>query len=147
MSNFSHKGGAHENAAKKKETKEESFAHRMETLSGETDGRKKPSQKQKTRTLTVVLIVIAGVLALLLLLLLAYSIWSTAPETDDSGLKTQTTATPDMPTASATPAGATAQPSPSSPCLPARVRTRCPSSTASPHPARAAAPWTPLPNS
>ena len=99
MSNFSHKGGAHENAAKKKETKEESFAHRMETLSGETDGRKKPSQKQKTRTLTVVLIVIAGVLALLLLLLLAYSIWSTAPETDDSGLKTQTTATPDMPTA------------------------------------------------
>ena len=104
MSNFSHKGGAHENAAKKKETKEESFAHRMETLSGETDGRKKPSQKQKTRTLTVVLIVIAGVLALLLLLLLAYSIWSTAPETDDSGLKTQTTATPDMPTASATPA-------------------------------------------
>ena len=58
MSNFSHKGGAHENAAKKKETKEESFAHRMETLSGETDGRKKPSQKQKTRTLTVVLIVI-----------------------------------------------------------------------------------------
>lgn len=111
MSNFSHKGGAHENAAKKKETKEESFAHRMETLSGETDGRKKPSKKQKTRTLTVVLIVIAGVLALLLLLLLAYSIWSTAPETDDSGLKTQTTATPDMPTASATPAGATAQPS------------------------------------
>ena len=63
MSNFSHKGGAHENAAKKKETKEESFAHRMETLSGETDGRKKPSKKQKTRTLTVVLIVIAGVLA------------------------------------------------------------------------------------
>ena len=111
MSNFSHKGGAHENAAKKKETKEESFAHRMETLSGETDGKKKPSKKQKTRTLTVVLIVIAGVLALLLLLLLAYSIWSTAPETDDSGLKTQTTATPDMPTASATPAGATAQPS------------------------------------
>lgn len=111
MSNFSHKGGAHENAAKKKETKEESFAHRMETLSGETDGRKKPSKKQKTRTLTVVLIVIAGVLALLLLLLLAYSIWSTAPETDDSGLKTQTTATPDMPTASASPAGATAQPS------------------------------------
>ena len=111
MSNFSHKGGAHENAAKKKETKEESFAHRMGTLSGETDGRKKPSKKQKTRTLTVVLIVIAGVLALLLLLLLAYSIWSTAPETDDSGLKTQTTATPDMPTASATPAGATAQPS------------------------------------
>lgn len=110
MSNFSHKGGAHENAAKKKETKEESFAHRMETLSGETDGRKKPSKKQKTRTLTVVLIVIAGVLALLLLLLLAYSIWSTAPETDDSGLKTQTTATPDMPTASASPAGATAQP-------------------------------------
>ena len=59
MSNFSHKGGAHENAAKKKETKEENFAHRMETLSGETDGRKKPSQKLKTRTLTVVLIVIA----------------------------------------------------------------------------------------
>ena len=83
MSNFSHKGGAHENAAKKKETKEESFAHRMETLSGETDGRKKPSKKRKTRTLTVVLIVIAGVLALFLLLLLAYSIWSTAPETDD----------------------------------------------------------------
>ena len=79
MSNFSHKGGAHENAAKMKENKEESFAHRMETLSGETDGRKKTSKKQKTRTLTVVLIVIAGVLALLLLLLLAYSIWSTAP--------------------------------------------------------------------
>ena len=51
MSNFSHKGGAHENAAKKKETKEESFAHRMETLSGETDGRKKPSPKQKTLSL------------------------------------------------------------------------------------------------
>ena len=47
MSNFSHKGGAHENAAKKKETKEESFAHRMETLSGETDGRKKNRPKSR----------------------------------------------------------------------------------------------------
>ena len=90
MSIFSRKGGAHKNAARKKDTKAESFAQRMETLSGEADGRKKkPSSRGNTRALTVALIVIASVLALLLLVLLAYSIWSTAPETDNSGLKTQ----------------------------------------------------------
>ena len=109
MSIFSRKGGAHENAARKKDTEAESFAQRMEALSGEADSsKKKTSKKGNTRALTVTLIVIASVLALLLLVLLAYSIWSTAPETDNSGLKTQETATPET---SATPAGATAQPS------------------------------------
>lgn len=109
MSIFSRKGGAHENAARKKDTEAESFAQRMETLSGEAkEPKKKASQKGNKRALTVTLIVIASVLALLLLVLLAYSIWSTAPETDNSGLKTQETATPET---SATPAGATAQPS------------------------------------
>ena len=109
MSIFSRKGGAHENAARKKDAETESFAHRMETLSEESDGtKKKPSKKGKTRALTVTLIVIAGILALLLLVLLAYSIWSTAPETDNSGLKTQETATPEV---TSTPAGATPQPS------------------------------------
>ena len=109
MSIFSRKGGAHENAARKKDAETESFAHRMETLSGEAkEPKKKASQKGNKRALTVTLIVIASVLALLLLVLLAYSIWSTAPETDNSGLKTQETATPET---SATPAGATAQPS------------------------------------
>ena len=109
MSIFSRKGGAHENAARKKDTEAESFAQRMETLSGEADSsKKKTSKKGNTRALTVTLIVIASVLTLLLLVLLAYSIWSTAPETDNSGLKTQETATPET---SVTPAGATAQPS------------------------------------
>lgn len=109
MSIFSRKGGAHENAARKKDTEAESFAQRMETLSGEAkEPKKKASQKGNKRALTVTLIVIASVLALLLLVLLAYSIWSTAPETDNSGLKTQETATPET---SATPAGTTAQPS------------------------------------
>ena len=109
MSIFSRKGGAHENAARKRDTEAESFAQRMETLSGEAkEPKKKASQKGNKRALTVTLIVIASVLALLLLVLLAYSIWSTAPETDNSGLKTQETATPET---SATPAGATAQPS------------------------------------
>ena len=112
MSIFSRKGGAHENAARKKDAETESFAHRMETLSGEADGHKKrPAKKANTRALTVTLIVIASVFALLLLVLLAYSIWSTAPETDNSGLKTQETATPDATAASASPAGATPQPS------------------------------------
>ena len=112
MSIFSRKGGAHKNAARKKDTKAESFAQRMETLSGEADGRKKkPSSRGNTRALTVALIVIASVLALLLLVLLAYSIWSTAPETDNSGLKTQETATPEATAAPSIPAGATAQPS------------------------------------
>lgn len=112
MSIFSRKGGAHENAARKKDAETESFAHRMEALSGETDGKKKrPAKKANTRALTVTLIVIASVFALLLLVLLAYSIWSTAPETDNSGLKTQVTATPDATAASASPAGATPQPS------------------------------------
>ena len=45
MNIFSRKGGAHD-AAKKKETAEESFDHRMETLSGNTPDRaKKPSKK------------------------------------------------------------------------------------------------------
>ena len=112
MSIFSRKGGAHKNAARKKDTKAESFAQRMETLSGEADGRKKkPSSRGNTRALTVALIVIASVLAVLLLVLLAYSIWSTAPETDNSGLKTQETATPEATAAPSIPAGATAQPS------------------------------------
>ena len=108
MSIFSRKGGAHENAARKKDAEAESFAQRMETLSGEADGHKKKSAKKgNKRAITVTLIVIASVLALLLLVLLAYSIWSTAPETDNSGLKTQETATPDATAASASPAGAT----------------------------------------
>ena len=109
MSIFSRKGGAHENAARKKDAEAESFVQRMETLSGEADGKKrKPAKKGNTRALTVTLIVIAGILALFLLVLLAYSIWSPAPETDNSGLKTQETATPET---SPTPVGATAQPS------------------------------------
>lgn len=113
MSIFSRKGGAHENAARKKDAETESFAHRMETLSGDTDSHRteKPARKRNTRALTITLIVIAGILALLLLVLLAYSIWSTAPETDNSGLKTQETASPDATAASASPAGATPQPS------------------------------------
>lgn len=113
MSIFSRKGGAHENAARKKDAETESFAHRMEALSGDTDSHRteKPARKRNTRALTITLIVIAGILALLLLVLLAYSIWSTAPETDNSGLKTQETASPDATAASASPAGATPQPS------------------------------------
>ena len=113
MSIFSRKGGVHENAARKKDAETESFAHRMETLSGDTDSHRteKPARKRNTRALTITLIVIAGILALLLLVLLAYSIWSTAPETDNSGLKTQETASPDATAASASPAGATPQPS------------------------------------
>ena len=111
MNIFSRKGGAHD-AAKKKETAAESFDHRMETLSGNTPDRaKKPSKKAKTRTLTVLLIVLACLLAVVLLALLAYTIWSEAPETGDSGLKTQTTATPEASAAPPSPAGATAVPS------------------------------------
>lgn len=112
MSIFSRKGGAHEHAAKKKDAEAESFSRRMDELSAETDPpKKKLAPKAHTRALTIVLIVLACVLALVLLALLAYSIWSAAPETDDSGLKTQETAVPEEAAPSASPVGATAQPS------------------------------------
>ena len=113
MSIFSRKGGAHENAARKKAGEEKPFDRRMEELSGAPrEAKKKPAKKSGTRALTVVLIVLAGLAALALLLLLAYNIWSEAPETVDTGLKTQTTATPAPTDPPEKPAGgATAQPS------------------------------------
>ena len=111
MSIFSRKRGAHD-AARKNKASEESFDHRMEVLSGGAQEKaKKPVKKAKMRMLTVVLIVLTCILAVLLLGLLAYTIWSQAPENGDSGLKTQTTAAPEMTAAPSLPAGTTAVPS------------------------------------
>ena len=104
---------------------EESAVREPDTEPVPEKPKKKARKKSDANALTVILIVLSALLSICLLGLVAYNIWSKAPETESSGLKTQVTATPETTsTPETTPSGTGATPTPSA----------TPQSTATPTP-------------